>query len=188
MNADNRTMRPRALWQHSDDPNFQGSVPIDCRRIGLRALPRRTAVAFAPLALPVPKTFAPGSLMAWQADRVLAHIETYIEMPLRAAELAALVRLSSSYFFRAFKVSFGQSPHAYVLCRRVERAKRLILSAEPPSLAEIALNCGLSDQAHLSRVFLKLVGESPSAWRKKYRAPPSFHHQPAATRMRLEQD
>ena len=115
--------------------------------------------------------------MAWQADRVLAHIEAHIEMPLRATELAALVRLSNSYFFRAFKVSFGQPPHAYILCRRVERAKLLMLLAQPMPLAEVALYCGLSDQAHLSRVFRKQVGESPSTWRRKHRAPPSLQQE-----------
>jgi AraC-like DNA-binding protein len=112
--------------------------------------------------------------MAWQANRVLAHIEIHIEMPLRTMELAALVRLSNSYFFHAFKISFWQPPHAYVLCRRVERAKLLMLLPESPPLAEVALKYGLSDQAHLSRVFRKLVGESPSAWRRTYRARPSL--------------
>jgi AraC-like DNA-binding protein len=135
--------------------------------------PRRTVLAFEPQDPPVPKTFAPGSLMAWQADRVLAHIEMQLETSLRAQELAALTRLSSSHFCHAFKVSFGVSPHAYVLRRRVERAKRLMVSAEAAPLADIALSCGLADQAHLSRVFRKLVGESPSAWRRKYRSQPS---------------
>jgi AraC-like DNA-binding protein len=85
--------------------------------------------------------------------------------------LAAVARLSVSHFSRAFRVSFGQPPHGYVMSRRIEKAKRLILSNEPMSLAQVALSCGLSDQAHLSRMFRNLVGESPTAWRRRYWSP-----------------
>jgi AraC-like DNA-binding protein len=102
---------------------------------------------------------------AWQAERVLAHIEEQIDSPLPVIELAALVELSSSHFCRAFKVRYGLPPHAYVLQRRIERAKRLMLAKEDLPLAEIALTSGLSDQSHLSRVFRRFVGETPKAWR-----------------------
>jgi AraC family transcriptional regulator len=119
----------------------------------------------APVAASVAGTFR--GLMPWQAERVLAYIEARLETPLRAVELGAVARLSTSHFSRAFKVSTGRTPHAYVLARRVERAKRLMLADDPVPLAEIALRCGLSDQAHLSRVFRKIVAESPGAWRRR---------------------
>jgi len=195
MSHNSRTIYPHALRQGPDDLRFRGVERQGCRRVGLRPLgqlqlsastdtgvverPRRTALRPLPQPPPVPRAFASGSLMAWQVNRVLAYIEEHIETSLRATELAALARLSSGHFSRAFRVSIGQSPHAYVLCRRVEWAKRLMLSEDSPPLAEIALCCGLSDQAHLSRLFRKLVGETPSAWRRKFRALPSVREQPA---------
>jgi AraC-like DNA-binding protein len=54
---------------------------------------------------------------------------------------------------------------AAVIRRRVERAQGLMLSTDAP-LSAIALDCGLADQAHLSRLFRRIVGESPRAWRR----------------------
>jgi transcriptional regulator GlxA family with amidase domain len=112
-----------------------------------------------------------GSLAAWQVKRAMLHIETNIEATLAASELAAIARLSVSHFSRAFRVSFGQPPHTYVMARRIEKAKRLMLSDGPIPLAEVALRCGLSDQAHLSKMFRKLVGESPAVWRRRHWSP-----------------
>jgi AraC family transcriptional regulator len=80
-------------------------------------------------------------------------------------DLARLVRLSVSHFARAFKYTFGYSPHAFLMRRRMERAQGLMLKSSVP-LAQIALECGLSDQAHLSRLFLQFTGESPASWRR----------------------
>ena len=71
---------------------------------------------------------------------------------------------TSSYFCRAFKDTFGDPPHAYIMRRRVERAQTLMLQTREP-LSQIALACGLSDQAHLCNLFRRLVGQSPSHWR-----------------------
>jgi AraC-like DNA-binding protein len=134
--------------------------------------------SFLPQSLPVPNPVSPGSLAAWQVNRTLLHIETSLEATLTASELAAIAHLSVSHFSRAFKVSFGQPPHTYVMARRIEKAKRLILSGEPLTLAEIALSCGLSDQAHLCRMFRKLVGVSPAAWRRRHWPPMSVCEPP----------
>ena len=80
-------------------------------------------------------------------------------------DLAALVRLSRFHFSRAFKDTFGDTPHRYVLRRRIEHAQGLMLTTKT-TLAEIALECGLVDQAHLGRSFRRIVGETPAAWRR----------------------
>jgi AraC-like DNA-binding protein len=127
-----------------------------------------TALPFRPQGAPVPNPVSSGSLAAWQVKRTMLHIESNLETTLLASELAAIARLSVSHFSRAFRASFGQPPHTYVMARRIEKAKRLILSDVPIPLAEVALRCGLSDQAHLSKMFRKLVGESPAVWRRQY--------------------
>jgi transcriptional regulator GlxA family with amidase domain len=104
-------------------------------------------------------------LAPWQVRKVTAHIESNLDQPLRSCDLAALVRLSPAHFSRTFRVSFGCSPLDYVMRRRMEHAQGLMLSTDTP-LAQIALDCGLCDQAHFSRSFRRVVGESPRVWRR----------------------
>src|SRR5262249_7653630 len=95
----------------------------------------------------------------------LAHVEANLGTPIRNEELATIARLSTFHFNVAFRKSVGESPHAYVIRRRVERAQGLMLSTGR-SLSDIAADCGLADQAHLTRLFRRFVGESPAAWRR----------------------
>lgn len=104
-------------------------------------------------------------LAPWQRARITSYVDANLAKRLSTAELAALVRLSTSHFRRAFKADQRCSPHEYVIQCRIARAKTLMLETEI-SLAQIALECGLADQAHLSRLFRRRVGISPSAWRR----------------------
>jgi AraC family transcriptional regulator len=106
-----------------------------------------------------------GGLAPWQIRKITAHIESNIDQPLRSGELAKLVRLSPGHFSRTFRNSFGCSPLEYVTRRRMERAQGLMLSTDIP-LAQVALECGLADQAHFSRLFRRVVGECPRVWRR----------------------
>ena len=106
-----------------------------------------------------------GGLAPWQIRKVTSHVEAHLDRPIRREELVTLVRLNPSYFGRAFRNSFGEPPHEYVIRRRVERAQGLMLSTDAP-LSEIAVDCGLADQAHLMRLFRRIAGENPSAWRR----------------------
>lgn len=106
-----------------------------------------------------------GGLSPWQIRKVTSHIEAHLDCSIRNEDLAKIVRLNPSHFGRAFRNSFGEPPHEHVIRRRVERAQGLMLSTDA-SLSAIALDCGLADQAHLSRLFRRIVGESPRAWRR----------------------
>lgn len=99
-------------------------------------------------------------------------IEAHLDKSIRNEDLAALVRLNTSHFGRAFRSSFGEPPHEYVIRRRVERAQGLMLSTDAP-LSSIALECGLADQSHLTRLFRRVTGESPRAWRRARLGAPS---------------
>lgn len=112
-----------------------------------------------------PKAPVRGGLSPWQIRKVTSHVEANLDRPIRNEELATLVRLNPSHFGRAFRNSFGEPPHEYVIRRRVERAQGLMLSTDA-SLSDIALDCGLADQSHLTRLFRRIVGESPRAWRR----------------------
>jgi AraC family transcriptional regulator len=106
-----------------------------------------------------------GGLAAWQTKRALQYIEENLGAKLARREVANCVALSESYFSRAFKQSLGSSPFAYVVARRVERAKLMIISTQL-RLTDIALACGFADQSHLTRSFRRIVGMSPGRWRR----------------------
>ena len=63
-------------------------------------------------------------LAPWQARRVIQHIRANIETPIRIEKMARVTKLSTSHFSRAFKRSFGASPHAYVITLRLTQARR----------------------------------------------------------------
>lgn len=113
-----------------------------------------------------------GGLAPWQVHRLTAYIVAHLDTTLRTRDLATLVRLSAFHFCRAFRDSMGDSPHGYVMRRRMERAQGLMLSTDA-SLAQIAADCGLADQAHFCRVFRRFAGESPGAWRRARTTPPT---------------
>ena len=117
------------------------------------------------VAHPPPTQATKGGLAPWQIRKVTAHIETNLDMPIRSSELAASVRLTPCHFSRAFRNSFGCSPLEYITRRRVKHAQGLMLATDAP-LSQIALACGLADQAHFSRLFRRFVGESPRSWRR----------------------
>lgn len=110
-------------------------------------------------------------LIAWQARKVRDYIDSHIAGRILVADLCALVRLSEAHFSRSFKCAFGQSPHAFVLRRRLEFAAQFMLQTDVP-LCDIALRCGFADQAHFSKHFRKSNGLNPSAWRRTARTIP----------------
>jgi AraC family transcriptional regulator len=109
-----------------------------------------------------------GGLAPWQERRSKEIISDRLEGDVSLAELANECRLSRSHFARAFKKTTGQSPHVWLLQRRVQKAKHLLLNSESP-ISEIALAAGFADQSHLTKVFSKLVGTTPGAWRRTLR-------------------
>ena len=108
-------------------------------------------------------------LLAWQARKVLDHIDRHINSRVPVADLCALVGCSEAHFSRSFKGTFGYSPHAFVVRRRVELAATYMLQTEM-SLSDVALGCGFVDQAHLCKHFRVVTGETPAAWRRAKRA------------------
>ncbi len=123
-------------------------------------------VAFVTLSPAVEPATARGGLAPWQKRKVDRYLRENLDRPVRLNTVAEQVALSVSYFSRAFKETFGTTPHMFVLRLRLELAQKLMLTTEDP-LSQIALACGLADQAHLSKLFRRLVGETPNAWRRR---------------------
>ena len=135
---------------------------LRCAAAALQLRPDCFTLPIEPLAV---RIRCYGGLAPWQVRRVTNHIECHLDTAIRSKDLAAMVRLSSSYFSRAFRGSFGQSTGHYVHHRRMERAQGLMLTTDE-SLGRIALECGMSDQAHFNKLFHRIVGETPGAWRR----------------------
>jgi AraC family transcriptional regulator len=110
------------------------------------------------------------ALLPWQSRRVLDYIEEHLGTPIRVSDLSVLLNRTEAHFSRVFKRTFGVSPHAYVLRRRIERASRLMIESSTP-LSEIALKCGFNDQAHFSKRFRQHTGATPAAWRREQLLP-----------------
>ena len=107
-----------------------------------------------------------GGLVAWQIARVRAYIDSNLHRTIHIRDLSAVARRSPAHFSRKFKLAVGESPHAYVVSRRLERACHLMMTSAEP-LSEIALSVGFSDQAHLCRLFRQAFGQSPANWRRE---------------------
>jgi AraC family transcriptional regulator len=113
-----------------------------------------------------PKAPDSGGLVQWQTRKVMELIDASLESKIRVQDCAGAVRLSTSYFSKVFKGTFGTTVRTYIRRRRIERAQQLMLLSKEP-LAQIALACGFADQAHYCRVFRDVVGLSPNAWRRR---------------------
>jgi AraC family transcriptional regulator len=97
---------------------------------------------------------------------VLEYVEEHLDATPTLEQMAAVARLSPTYFASQFKWTMGLPPHQYVIQRRVERAKQLMRVARDASLAEIALDAGFCDQSQLSHHFKRLVGVTPGEFRR----------------------
>jgi AraC family transcriptional regulator len=110
-----------------------------------------------------------GGLAPWQVELVLAMLLRDLGADSSVADLARRCGLSRSHFAKAFKVSLGISPHHWLVRQRVHRAGEM-LERTNERISAIALNCGFSDQSHLTRSFHAMVGSSPAAWRRQRKA------------------
>jgi AraC family transcriptional regulator len=126
-------------------------------------------------------------LLVWQARKVLDYIDRHITGRVPVADLCALVGRSEAHFSRSFKGTFGHSPHAYVVRRRVELAAKHMLQTDM-SLSDIALGCGFVDQAHLCKQFRVVIGETPAAWRRAKKAQGRCYHERAAPLLKAGQE
>ena len=132
-----------------------------------RAAGRLAALLASNLPQQIAAEPARGGLAPWQKCKVQNYIEDQLDGSILIKDLAKLVALSSSHFCRAFKESFGEPPHVYIIRARIARARILMLTTSD-NLSQIACSCGLADQAHLCRSFRQIIGMTPGAWRRSY--------------------
>jgi AraC-like DNA-binding protein len=92
--------------------------------------------------------------------------------PLDVPALAQAARLSAAHFSREFRRAFGETPHQYLLTRRLERAAALLRSTDH-TVADICFTVGLSSVGSFTTSFGRTYGMTPTAYRAAY--PPATH-------------
>ncbi len=105
-----------------------------------------------------------GGLGAYRLRRVIDYIEANLSDDLTIATLAGVADRSLHHFSEAFRQSTGVQPHRYVLMRRIERAKVLLLSTDMP-IIQIALEVGFSTHSHFGHAFRDATGVTPLRFR-----------------------
>ena len=93
--------------------------------------------------------------------------------PLCVDDLARAAKLSRAHFSREFRRTFGESPHSYLLTRRLERAAALLRGTDR-SVADICFSVGLQSVGSFTTSFTRTYGRSPPAYRVMF--PPAAHH------------
>jgi AraC family transcriptional regulator len=117
----------------------------------------------------LPPLLCRGGLAAWQTRRAKEILDERLDGELSVADLATACNLSARHFSRAFRQSTGQSPHRWLVERRLDKARGL-LEQSSQSLSEIASACGFASQSHFTRTFTRAMRLSPGAWRRLRRS------------------
>ncbi len=114
-----------------------------------------------PIEVPAKISALPGNRLA----RVKDFVESSLDQDLTLESLAREAGYSRAHFLRMFRESTGTTPHQYVMQRRIAHAEKL-LSANQLGVADIAVACGFSSQAHLTLAFKKQTGVTPAEYRR----------------------
>lgn len=106
-----------------------------------------------------------GGLPASRLRRVTQYIDENLHDQLRLVELGALVHMSPYHFGRLFKRSTGVSPHRFLVQRRIDRARALLVADTTP-IVEIARAVGFCSASHFTTTFRRVTGTTPSVYRR----------------------
>jgi AraC-like DNA-binding protein len=125
------------------------------------SLSRALAVALVQRLVPVP----PALVRDPRIERAVRFIERHFQEKISLKEIAEVARLSPYHFLRAFSATVDVSPHKYMIACRLRHAQRLIISsASSRLLADIAVEAGFYDEAHLASHFRRAFGQPPGRW------------------------
>jgi AraC family transcriptional regulator len=111
---------------------------------------------------------ARGGLAPWQERRAREFLLANIKSGVGLREVARECGVSVGHFSHAFRRTLGVAPHKWLIEQRVMLSKEK-LRDDGLSLSDVAMECGFSDQSHLTRVFRQAVGVSPGAWRRAFK-------------------
>ncbi|PWI45759.1 AraC family transcriptional regulator [Streptomyces sp. ICBB 8177] len=137
-----------ALANRGDELEAESRLALICERLRGHLRPRL---------LPRPPGTAPGV-----AQTLRELLDERLLQGVTLDEAAKLVHAHPAHLVRSFSAAFGIAPHQYLMARRVDRARRLLLDGRPPG--EVAAAVGFYDQSHLARHFKRLMGIAPGRY------------------------
>lgn len=145
----------RLLGEHevTNDPDLYGSSLARALQFALLGMPLRRM-----------KSRTSVKLTGERFAEVLAYINDHLDQSTAVKDLARISNMSPAQFGRSFQNATGMSLQRWQMDARIRSAQRLMVDDPTESLAEIASLVGFSDSSHFSRVFLEIVGTTPSAW------------------------
>jgi AraC-like DNA-binding protein len=141
-------------------PNYASKIFVDHV---LHALNCHFVCSYGDVRISTPRSR--GGLSAQQIRRATDFLEDHLDGDIDLRQVAEVCELSVSHFARAFKQTFRKPPYKWLIERRVDRAKQLIMTSRMP-LADIAIRCGFVDQSALNRSFKRIHGVAPGTWRR----------------------
>jgi len=106
-----------------------------------------------------------GGLSPWQMRRATELLEAHLDGNIALQKVADACELSVGHFARAFKETFHRPPHNWLMERRMDKARDLMMNSRQP-IADIANLCGFADQSALNRIFKRVHGVTPGIWRR----------------------
>jgi AraC family transcriptional regulator len=107
-----------------------------------------------------------GGMTQLQLRRAKEFLASHCTQNVLLVDVARACGLSRGHFTKSFRVATGLTPHQWLQRYRVDKAKHMLLKSTT-CIADIAAECGFADQSHLTRVFSRLTGDSPGAWRRR---------------------
>ncbi len=107
---------------------------------------------------------APHALAPYRVRKVVDFVEANLAQDIGLSDLAATAGVSAFHFTRGFHRATGYAPYAFLISRRLERAKVLLKDSDLP-LSTVAEACGFGSPSHFSRTFKRAIGASPSRYR-----------------------
>jgi AraC-like DNA-binding protein len=106
-----------------------------------------------------------GRLTQAQMNKLINSVNSRNDCRMTVAEMANIVGLSESWFANVFKQTTGKTPLQWQLGKRIDLAQKMLLESDL-SVAGVAAQLGFSDQAHLTKAFRQVSGQTPAAWRR----------------------
>lgn len=163
----NASFQPIAITHSADASAFQTLIELHTSLTDPQGdvLQKQCDVINLFQALPQILGLAPEGRSAPDAriKRVAELLDHHSRLPITLEDLCQAASLSASHLIRSFQQCYFMTPHAYLINRRIQYARRQLRVGLP--IADVAQECGFADQAHLQRVFKKHLAATPGQYR-----------------------
>jgi AraC family transcriptional regulator len=149
------------LWEATAGTCVTDRLLVDGLVVGVLAhlLQRAGTFRRRPMSIALPR---------WRLQRVFEFADAHLHEDIDLVALSQVADLSPRHFTRAFHHETGETPHRWLMTRRLERAKHLLATTDSP-IVRVAETCGFAGQSHLNKLLKQATGLTPLRWRNEKR-------------------